>query len=221
MGLTGMGSGLNTSPISPRRMQTNRLVLRPTSRSDADRAFEIQSDWKVTRMLRMASFPPDREDIGRWFADHRREWMAGEAYRFAVELQGRFIGVVDIDSIAQGVGELGYWFEQASWGRGYASEAAQAVVRFAFNEVGLTGLRSGHAIDNLASGRVLLRLGFCLLDTVHRNSRSRGKSIIQRRYHLSSINFGPRTDRLSPPALVGVAVFANPGAHGRAAYKAG
>jgi RimJ/RimL family protein N-acetyltransferase len=167
-------------------MQTNRLVLRPTCGSDADRAFEIQSDWEVTRMLRMASFPPDREEIGRWFAEHRREWMAGEAYRFAVELQGRFIGVVDIDAIAQGEGELGYWFEPARWRRGYASEAAQAVVRFAFEEVGLTRLRSGHAVDNLASGKVLLKLGFCPLDTVQRNSRSRGESIIQRRYLLSS-----------------------------------
>ena len=52
-------------------------------------------------MLRMASFPPDRQEIRRWFADHRREWLAGEAYRFAVELEGRMVGVVDVDGIAE------------------------------------------------------------------------------------------------------------------------
>ncbi|GAU80269.1 50S ribosomal protein acetyltransferase [Bosea sp. BIWAKO-01] len=151
---------------------------------DADRAFEIQSDWEVTRMLRMASFPPDRAGIAQWFADHEREWAAGEAYRFAVELQGRAIGVIDVDEISQGEGEFGYWFEQASWGRGYASEAAKAVVDFAFRAIGLSQLLSGHAADNSASGHVLLKLGFRPLDTVERSSRSRSGTILQRRYVL-------------------------------------
>lgn len=135
-------------------------------------------------MLRMASFPPDRADIAHWFADHPREWAAGEAYRFAVELQGRAIGVIDVDEISEGEGELGYWFEQASWGCGYASEAARAVLNFAFRTVGLSQLLSGHAVDNAASGQVLLKLGFRPLDTVQRSSRSRGETILQRRYVL-------------------------------------
>jgi RimJ/RimL family protein N-acetyltransferase len=36
---------------------------------DADRAFEIQADWEATRMLSMASFPPDGQQIKQWFAD--------------------------------------------------------------------------------------------------------------------------------------------------------
>ena len=97
---------MNTSPIPPRSMKTGRLVLRPTRGSDADRAFEIQTNWEVTRMLRMASFPPDRQEIRRWFADHQREWSAGEAYRFAVELEGKMVGVVDVDGIAEMRGVL-------------------------------------------------------------------------------------------------------------------
>jgi [ribosomal protein S5]-alanine N-acetyltransferase len=102
---------MNTSPTRPRSMKTGRLVLRPTRGSDADRAFEIQTDWEVTRMLRMASFPPDRQEIRRWFADHECEWLAGEAFRFAVELEGRMVGVVDVDEIAEREGALGYWLE--------------------------------------------------------------------------------------------------------------
>ena len=176
---------MSTSPIPPRRIQTDRLVLRPTLVSDAERAFEIQTEWEVGRMLSMALYPPDRREIERWFADHRREWLVGEAYRFAVELEGRMIGVVDVDEIADGEGSLGYWFDRAAWGRGYAFEAAHAVMRFAFEEVGLAGLRSGHADDNPASGRVLIKLGFSPLDTVARHSRSRGQTIIQRRYILA------------------------------------
>ncbi|WP_244494786.1 GNAT family N-acetyltransferase [Bosea sp. Root483D1] len=168
---------------------TKHLNLRPSTAADAQRAFEIQSDWDVTRMLRMASFPPDRAEVEGWFADHPREWVAGEAYRFAVEHEGRMIGLVDIDEIAGGEGELGYWFERTAWGQGFASEAARAMVRFAFTELELSALRSAHAADNAVSGRVLAGLGFRLLDKVERHSRSRGETVLQCRYRLTRDEF--------------------------------
>ncbi len=42
--------------IAPRSLHTERLILRPTRNSDAGRAFDIQSDWEVTRVLRTMSF---------------------------------------------------------------------------------------------------------------------------------------------------------------------
>lgn len=171
--------------VAGRSLRTGRLVLRPTIAADAGRAFEIQSDWEVTRMLRMASFPPHRQEMQSWFLDQPREWQAGEAYRFAVEREGRMIGIVDLDEIADRVGSLGYWFDRASWGRGYAFEAAQAVMRFAHEDVGFEGLKSGHAADNTASGRVLVKLGFSPVDRVEIFSRSRGTMIVQHRYALS------------------------------------
>jgi ribosomal-protein-alanine N-acetyltransferase len=89
----------------------------------------------------MASFPPDREALRQWFADHCREWQRGEAYRFAVDFRGEMIGVVDVDEIAGRKGSLGYWFDRAAWGRGYAFEAAQCVAVFALEEIGLSQSR--------------------------------------------------------------------------------
>src|SRR5262245_19169222 len=119
------------SLIPLRSIRTDRLLLKPTCGSDADRAFEIQAHWQVTRMLSMASFPPDRQEIKQWFADHEREWLVGEAYRFAVNRENRMIGVVDVDGIAKCEGSLGYRLERTAWGHGYAYEAAHAVRRFA------------------------------------------------------------------------------------------
>ena len=133
-------------------------------------------------MLSMASCPPARHDIERWFADHEREWRAGEAYRFAVGLDGRMIGMVDIDGIE---GTLGYWLDRAARGRGYAFEAAHAVTRFAFKDGGLTRLKAGHADDNPASGRILAKLAFTLIDSVEVLSRSRGETIRRQRYKLA------------------------------------
>ena len=175
---------MGNARLVPTHLTTARLLLRPTDALDAGRAFDIQSDWSVTRMLRTARFPPDRLEIQRWFADHPREWHQGEAYRFSVEREGKLIGLVDIDEINAAWGDLGYWFAATAWGQGYASEAAQAVVRFAFEKVGLLGLRSGHAGDNAASRNILLKLGFCEVDTVRVKSRSREENIIQYRYAL-------------------------------------
>lgn len=174
-------------PIDRRSLHTDRLVLRPSDGSDAARAIAIQSDRSVTRNLRMASFPPDPGDIRRWFSDHAREWEAGEAYRFAITRDGLMIGLVDIDGIRweDGDGSLGYWLAPEAWEAGFATEAARAVTRFGFEILGLDRLRSGHAADNLASGRVLLKLGFSSVDAVEQYSTARGRTIVQHRYSLA------------------------------------
>lgn len=165
-------------------LATSRLTLRPSAASDAARAFEIQSSENVTRNLRMARFPPDRAETGAWFAGHEHEWRDRTAYRFAVLHGNRMIGLADIDEIANNEGDIGYWLEESAWGRGYAFEAAQALVRFAFDAVKLAALNSGHAADNPNSGRILIRLGFVHTEDVAIPSRARGTQILQRRYRL-------------------------------------
>ncbi|KFL27172.1 hypothetical protein JP74_09740 [Devosia sp. 17-2-E-8] len=171
--------------ISRQPIITERLELRPSVARDAEPAFVIRSDWEVARMLSRATFPPDRAAMEAWFGEHEREWREGRAYRFAVERGGRVIGIVDIDGVADSEGELGYWFEKASWGQGYAFEAGSAVVRFGFDVVGLRRIRAGHAVDNAASGRVLEKLGFSVVETVWRESVSRGERVEVRRLALA------------------------------------
>ncbi len=160
-------------------IETARLRLRPTSAADAKRAFEIQSDWTVTRMLSNATYPPHQEDVENWFSSHRREWAEGSAYRFAIEQAERMIGVVDVDGIVGSTGSLGYWLERQAWGKGYAFEAAQALIGFVFHEVGLSRLESGHTSDNPASGRVLTKLSFRQVGSRELFSRARSETIVQ------------------------------------------
>jgi RimJ/RimL family protein N-acetyltransferase len=153
---------------------------------DASRVYEIQSNWHVARMLRMALFPPTPDDIGRWLSLVEGEWISGTAYRFAVVLEQHTVGCVDIDAISESTGELGYWLDEAYWGRGIAYEAAEALLGFAFETVGLKRLTSGHAIDNPASGRVLTKLGFRWTGDAKLWSRSQQEEIVQRQYELAS-----------------------------------
>src|SRR5215471_11400227 len=116
---------MSSGDVPAIQLNTARLLLRPSRAADADRAFEIQSDWEVTRMLRMAAFPPDRAEIGRWLATHSEEWLTGSAHRFAIACEGRLIGMVDIDGVDGGEATLGYWSDKILWGWGHATEAAQ------------------------------------------------------------------------------------------------
>lgn len=59
-----------------------------------------------------------------------------------------------------GVHELGFHLLRGAWGKGYASEAARAVVRYSFEVLDSQELFAGHHPDNAASRRVLTKLGF-------------------------------------------------------------
>jgi len=159
------------------RLLASPLVLRPTEPADAQRFFEIQSNWNVTRMLRLAPWPATLAAMEAWLPLHLDEWAAGTAYRFAVTCEGRVIGCADIDEIAEGTGDFGYWLEEASWGRGFGKAAARAVIAFGFEVLGLRALTAGHAADNAASGHVLRSLGFTPTHDGEKASRSRGEVI--------------------------------------------
>jgi RimJ/RimL family protein N-acetyltransferase len=163
-------------------IRTPRLLLRAFTPQDVQRVFEIRSDFEVTRMLVFPAYPPVLEDVAAWLSEHAVEWQAGTAYRFAVVVDGRVIGCADVDEIQDGCGELGYWLERDYWGRGLATEAAGAVHDFATRTLGLRRLVAGHAADNPASGRILVRLGFHQVG--HRTLwyRSRGAEVARLHY---------------------------------------
>jgi RimJ/RimL family protein N-acetyltransferase len=178
--------------VEPHEIKTARLVLRPTRAGDFPRALEIRSSWNVARYLSGAAFPPEAAHMSQWFATHESEWQAGTAFRFAVEHRDVLIGIVDISDVADNEGELGYWFDEAHWGRGYGPEAAEAVVRFGFDRAGLDRLVAGHSVDNLRSARLLERLGFVGIGDVPVFSRSRGTEIMQRRLELTAQRYADR-----------------------------
>ncbi len=72
-------------------------------------------------------------------------------------------------------GELGYIFDPAFAGRGYATEAAREVLRLAFDELGLHRVVGRIYAENLASARVLERLGMRREAHLVSNERLRGE----------------------------------------------
>jgi len=80
---------------------------------------------------------------------------------FLIE-SGAFAGCAGVRprDLDQRVYELGFHICSDSWGKGLATEAARAVITFAFGPLGATALFAGHNPRNEASARVLSKLGF-------------------------------------------------------------
>jgi [ribosomal protein S5]-alanine N-acetyltransferase len=165
-------------------LDTSRLHLRHARDDDAARFVEILSNWNVIKMLRLAPHPYTRADAETWIASHADERQAGTAHRFVIERDGRIIGTCDVDEIAGSTGDLGYWLDEAAWGRGYATEAARAVLDFSFGQLALTRVTSGHAADNPNSGHILTKLGFIRTGQTRTWSNPRGGEIDQLKYEL-------------------------------------
>jgi ribosomal-protein-alanine N-acetyltransferase len=143
-------------------LRTRRLVLRGFRMTDVEAVRTLAGDAAVARNTLNVPHPYTRQDAERWIASHPDQLRAGEAVTFAVTApeEGRVVGAVGlILAPAHDRAELGYWIGAPYWGRGYATEASRAVVRWGFEGLGLRRIHASHFPRNPASGRVLEKLG--------------------------------------------------------------
>ncbi len=142
------------------QMKTARLLLRWLEREDAIPVQAGCNNWNVARMLAVVPYPYPDGHAQEWIAGHADQRASGQGSPYAITLEGELIGVVGIDNQKSGDFELGYWIGEPYWGKGFATEAAQAAVTIGFADLGADRLTSGHYEENPASGNVLKKCGF-------------------------------------------------------------
>jgi RimJ/RimL family protein N-acetyltransferase len=175
-----------TSTIAETVLTTDRLTLRPFVQADACTVQALCGNWNVARMLAVVPHPyPDglAED---WIAGQADKRARGEEYVFAIEHDGEVIGAVGLERRGHTspdtpdmpeTYEIGYWIAEEWWGHGLASEAAARVVRYAFEELGVKRLTSGHFDENPASGKVLAKCGFRVTGKGELPCAARGQAV--------------------------------------------
>jgi len=97
-----------------------------------------------------------------WIASHRIRYTEGSQLIFAVvrKTDGWIIGTVGlIFEQDHARADIGYWIGVPFWNQGYATEAATATMSYAFENLLLYRITASHFVRNLASGRVLEKLG--------------------------------------------------------------
>jgi len=140
--------------------RTERLLLRPGWPEDAPALAAGIGEAAVVRNLARAPWPYGLADAERFC----REGFFGPLPSFFIlkRTSGapELIGGIGLAATDEGGVELGCWIRRADWGRGYATEAARAVLATARHGLRLPRIEAGHFTDNPASGRLLQKLGF-------------------------------------------------------------
>ena len=163
---------------------TPRLTLRPPLEVDTDRVLAILGDRRVAWNLSRVPHPFTREDARDWI---RRAGDRDNPVQFTIH-RHTMIGAARV-RIAKDGPSLGYWLATECQGRGYAVEAAVAVLAHAFRLHGFTTVHAGAAVDNAPSHGVLKRLGF---KETHRETcpiASRGQTVVRVRFQLTRERF--------------------------------
>lgn len=141
------------------------LVLRPPTSVDLDEVLMWRNRPEVTRWLLRTTVDPDA---------FRRAWLDSvedpEQHAVVAVLDGAIVGTGSLD-VQDGMGQfdgdawrrseglLGYLIDPAHAGGGYATEIARALLDLAFTELGLHRVTAGCFADNVASWRVMEKLG--------------------------------------------------------------
>jgi len=143
-------------------LETKRLLLRPFTLADAKEVQRLAGDRAIADTTLNIPHPYGDGMAEEWISKHQETFDQGKGVTFAITRKpdGALLGAISLSDISKGhQAELGYWVGKPSWGQGYCTEAANAVFRYGFSELGLIRIYAIRFARNLASGRVLQKLG--------------------------------------------------------------
>jgi len=147
--------------MSPVPEPTARLFFREWRSDDWPLAFALWGDARVTAFIG-GQFT---EAQVRQRLQEQMDLQRQHGFQYWPVFQrdsGEHIGCCGLRprDLPQGILEIGFHLRPQSWGKGYATEAAQAVSSYAFEKLGARALFAGHHPQNASSRRTLEKLGF-------------------------------------------------------------
>ena len=161
-----------------RFVETERLLLRPLTVDDAADVFEWVGDPVVNRYMPYSLY----QDIGqveKWLLSVKEE---NNEFAFCLKETQKVIGsgsiVFEPETNAY---RLGYNINRSFWQKGYATEAAKAMIQWAYDYLNARDFIAKHASDNIASGNVLRKCGF-VFDHYGKYSKFDGSETFQATY---------------------------------------
>jgi RimJ/RimL family protein N-acetyltransferase len=166
----------------PFALETERLSLRKPTLADAKVIAVLANDRRIAEMARRLPHPYTQEDAVRFVEAVARD--SSETV-FLIEHNHVPVGVAGVDWSEPDAPELGYWIGVDYWGRGFATEAARAVIDYTFEAFAIDQLRSGARVVNPASRNVLEKCGFQWTGVELHRSRALGSSTPVDRFRLS------------------------------------
>lgn len=187
-------------------IRTGRLTLRRVEARDAEAITAALANYRVAKMLTRVPQPYHLEDAEEWLAAQGTQ--RSDAWIFAITLGGvrailspdvkaangnvsdRLIGLVSIEwrtGDRRTGWHIGYWLDEAHWGRGIMTDAVNAVIARFFSVMMGETLYSSVMADNPASLKLQGKLGFDITGTLDAYSEARAESV---RLITTEVTFG-------------------------------
>lgn len=167
----------------PATIETDRLVLTTPTLAHVPEMAVLANSEAIYQVLSRLPHPYD-ESHGRFFVEHIAR--GPEEHAWSILLQGRYIGTIGLHLLPGMLPELGYWLGEPYWGKGYATEAAHAVVAAA-RDAGCPALRSRALLTNTGSRNVLRKAGFIEIgEDTDKTGTLTGRRVMQMRLELLS-----------------------------------
>jgi RimJ/RimL family protein N-acetyltransferase len=191
----------------PHVIETARLTLRPLAVTDVDDLWPHVSDPKVTPYI---SWNPhaDKEETRTFLAGAAEAMAKGNDMVWAIVREGRASGCIGLHGIAfmrrawrVDRAELGYWIGIPLWNQGYMTEAAGAVTKWGFETLGLHKITVGCLEPNVASRKLLEKLGYRFVGKLEDDVWRDGHWLAHLRYELLASEWADisRTLRFNRP----------------------
>jgi [ribosomal protein S5]-alanine N-acetyltransferase len=145
------------------QLETQRLLLRPFRPSDGPVVERLAGMREIADTTLTIPHPYPAGGGVEWITRHPAAWARRDSLALAICAHAspdELLGAINLRlSLAHSHGEIGYWIALPRWGQGLATEAAQALVAYGFDELGLHRIQGRHFTRNAASGHVLQKLG--------------------------------------------------------------
>lgn len=156
-------------------IETDHLILREIMPEDTDAVYAIFSDDEVTRYYDLVTMQRRREaeELIDFF-DQRFEVESSIRWGITRKADDIVIGTCGYVLLHKHRGEIGYDLRRSEWGKGVMAEALDAIVDFGFSDMGLQRIEALVMPENVASARLLRKLGFTEEGTLRDYDRFKG-----------------------------------------------
>ncbi len=146
-------------------LETERLILRPFTLQDAKRVQQLAGDKDIADGTCYIPHPYEDGIAEKWIIEHRAACERNEQAVFAIitkqtnDLTGAVGLMLNKEQLQA---ELGYWIGKPYWGQGFATEAAQTIIKYGFEKFHLTCNYADCFQWNTTSIKVIQKIGMRL-----------------------------------------------------------
>jgi ribosomal-protein-alanine N-acetyltransferase len=168
-------------------LKTKRLFLRYPKLDDAAQIFFAVKSPQFPEQLPLQEMSTEKE-IKDWLRRLQERWKTGQVFSWIVEDRGsrNILGQMTLSKLeGDNLWAMAFWIHPDHWSKGYATEGAERLLAFGFEEIGAEKIWAGAGEWNIGSCRVLEKIGMSFIGNNSKGYYSKGEPIATQEYEIT------------------------------------